>query len=360
MATLFGEEWTRERLLDYVGDLSQVAGARHTQTVDGPERGADQIAMWNGSGLELGLLPGRCLDIASARFKGMSLCYRSHTGEVGPAFYEPESDGWLRGFYGGLIITCGLSFLGHAEADPEEENRPLGVHGRIAFAPAGQVAVETWWEGDEFLIEARGRMRETIVFGVNLELRRRIRMTLGEPRFTIHDEVENLSRTVRSPLMLVYHTNPGFPLLREGARVLLKSQHTKEWTHGQEVSPEAYSNVEAPAAPLDDVFVHDPAADAEGMVNVALVNDQLAGGMGLYWRYRKEELPVLNQWRHFEAGTYVMGIEPGNCSVLGRIANREAGTLQHIAPGEIRRFTLEMGVLEGAEAIARYERNVQP
>lgn len=356
MPTLFGEEWSRERLLDHVGDMSQVAGGRRMQTLEGPERGADQIALWNGSGLDLGLVPGRCLDIASARFKGMALCYTSHTGEVGPAFYEPRGDGWLRGFYGGLLVTCGLSFMGHAETDPVEENRELGVHGRISFAPAAQAAVETWWEGDEFLVEARGRMREAVPFGVNLELRRRIRMALGEPRFTLHDEVENLSRTVRSPLMLVYHTNPGFPLLREGARLLLKSRRTTEWIDGREVGPETYLPVGPPAASHDDVFVHDPEPDADGNVSVALVNDRLAGGLGLYWRYRKEELPVLNQWRHLEAGTYVMGIEPGNCSVLGRKANRAAGTLQHLAPGETRRFTLEMGVLEGAEAIARFER----
>jgi hypothetical protein len=358
MPTLFGEEWTRERLLDYVGDMSQVAGARRTQTVEGAERGADQISLWNGSGLELGLLPGRCLDIASARFNGMSLCYRSHTGDVGPAFFDSYGDGWLRSFYGGLVITCGLSYLGHTATDPEEENRELGLHGRIAAAPAGQVAVESWWEGDDYVVEARGRMRETIVFGVNLELRRRIRMTLGQPSFTIHDEVENLSRTVRSPLMVVYHTNPGFPFLREGARLLLRSRLTTESSEGRAVGPDVYASVGPPATPTDEVFVHDLTPDAEGQVRVALVNDHLAGGLGVYWRYPKAELPVLNQWLHFEAGTYVMGVEPGNCSVMGRQANREAGTLQHLAPGETRRFTLEMGVLEGAEAIARFEQEL--
>ena len=158
--------------------------------------------------------------------------------------------------------------------------------------------------------------------------------------------------------MLVYHTNPGFPLLREGARVLLRSRRTTEWTEHREVGSETYTPVLPPIAPQDDVFVHDPETDTEGYVNVALVNDGLAGGLGLYWRYRKEELPVLNQWRHFEAGTYVMGIEPGTCSVLGRKANRAAGTLQHLSPGEIRSVTLEMGVLEGAEAIARFERGL--
>ena len=126
-----------------------------------------------------------------------------------------------------------------------------------------------------------------------------------------------------------------------------------------EVRPDQYVIAGLPTGKsYDDVYVHDPIADEQGMVNVALVNDQLAGGFGLYWRYRKSELPILNHWQHFEAGTYVTGIEPGNCSVLGRKRNRAAGTLQHITPDEVRRFRLEIGVLEGSEEIEAVERRI--
>ena len=357
MPQLFGRDWTRDELLDHVGDMSQLAGARRSDTVSGPEAGAGFIEMWNSSGLCLTLLPGRCLDIAYAHYRGMPLCFRASPGDVGPAFYEPEGQSWLRGWCGGLLATCGLTFLGHPETDPEEEDEEIGLHGRISYAPAREVVAEGAWEGDDYVVRVRGKMREAIVFGANLELTREIRMRLGEPRFVIHDRVENRSRTVTSPLMLVYHTNPGFPLLDEGSRLVLNSRRTTEWLKDREVGPEEYTTAAAPSAEAhDDVYIHDPVPDAEGYVNVALVNDQLGDGLGLYWRAPKAELPILNQWQHFEAGTYVSGIEPGNCSVLGRARNRASGTLQHIAPGEVREFHLEMGVLDGRDAIAAFER----
>ena len=54
-----------------------------------------------------------------------------------------------------------------------------------------------------------------------------------------------------------------------------------------------------------------------------------------------------------------MGIEPGNASMLGREWNRKQGLLQHIEPGEIREFNLEIGVLDGAKEIGAFEREVK-
>ena len=355
MPRLFGRDWSRDELLDRIGEPSQLAGARCADTLRSPESGAGALEMWNSSGLRLTLLPGRCLDIADARFRGMPLCFHAAPGVVGPAFHEPQGEGWLRGWCGGLLTTCGLTFVGHPERDPEEEDEDLGLHGRISFAPARDLAMDAGWEGDDYVVRVRGRMHEAAVFGVNLELRREFRMTLGEPCLRLHDRVVNRSRTLTSPLMVVYHTNPGFPLLDEGTRLLLDSRRSIEWLEDREVGPEDYARARAPSAENhDDVFVHDPRPDAGGMVNVALVNERLAGGLGLYWRFPKAEIPILNQWQHFEAGTYVTGIEPGNCSVLGRARNRAAGTLEHLPPGEARDLHLEMGVLEGAAAIAAF------
>lgn len=356
MIDLFGKSWTRDELLDRVGDMDQLAGARVGETVNGHERGAGFIDMWNASGLRLTVLPGRCLDIAHAHYKGISLCYRSGQGDVGPAFYEPQQYGWLRSWCGGLLTTCGLTFVGHPETDEEEEGIELGLHGRISSAPAQNVVTSADWEDDTYIVRVQGTMREAVIFGTNLKLKREIRMRLGEKSFTINDCVENRSRTVTSPLMVVYHTNPSFPLLAEGTRLAMTSQRSVEWLEGREVQPDQYQVAGPPTnRSHDDVYIHAPNADEQGMVNVALINDQLAGGLGLYWRYPKTELPVLNQWQHFEAGAYVTGIEPGNCNVLGRKSNRADGTLEHIAPGEVRRFHLEMGVLEGSEEIEAFE-----
>ncbi len=354
MPKLFGTNYTKRELLDRVGDITQVAGTRYAQLVEGNERGADLIEVFNASGLSFSVLPGRSLDIASATYKGMSLCFRGSTGDVGPAFYEPQGYGWMRGFFGGLLTSCGLTFVGHPETDPEEENEELGLHGRLSFIPAKNVIADGGWEDEDYIVRVQGKMREAVVFGTNLEMSREISTTLGEKSLRIHDRVENLSVDA-SPLMVVYHTNPGFPILDEGTRLVLQSKESTEWTEDRKVGPEEYTVALAPQKEAhDDVYVHRPVADAQGDVHVGLINDNLQ--LGLHWKFPIEEIPILNQWQHFHRGTYVTGIEPGNCSVLGRAWNRKHGTLQQIQPGEVRDFHLEIGVLEGEKEIQEFER----
>ena len=79
MPRLFGRNYTPQQVRELVGDMSQVAGARRAELVEGNERGADLIEVFNASGLCFSVLPGRALDIASAHYKGMSLCFRGNT-----------------------------------------------------------------------------------------------------------------------------------------------------------------------------------------------------------------------------------------------------------------------------------------
>ncbi len=353
MAHLFGKTYSRRALLDLVGDMSQVAHARYGELREGSDRGADLIEVFNASGLCFSLLPGRALDVASAHYKGMSLCFRGSTGDVGPAFYEPQGLGWMRGFYGGLVLSCGMTFTGHPEVDPEEENEELGLHGRLSFLPARQVHTDSRWDGDDYIVSVRGTVREAVVFGTNLELTREISTVLGQKTLHIHDRIHNQS-VDRSPLMFVYHCNPGFPVLDEGTRVVIDSEKTTEWLEDREVGPEVYAAAPAPRDEAhDDVYIHHPRADAGGQCRVGLINDRL--GLGLYWAFSKAEIPIVTHWQHFHRGTYVTGIEPGNVSMLGRAWNREHGYLQHIEPDEVREFHLEIGVLDGAEEIAAFE-----
>jgi hypothetical protein len=123
------------------------------------------------------------------------------------------------------------------------------------------------------------------------------------------------------------------------------------------VGPEDYTVAAAPRQRVhDDVYVHRPRADRQGQVRLALVNDRLE--LGLTWSFPRREIPIVNQWQHFHRGTYVTGIEPGNCSVLGRAWNRRHATLETLAPGAVREFHLELGVLDGARQIRAFEREV--
>ena len=90
------------QLLRHVGDVSQIAHAKMYQLTDGNEKGVDAIDFRTGSGLNFTVLPSRGLDVSYAEYQGIPLCWRSSTGDVSPAHYEPDGLGWLRGFYGGL------------------------------------------------------------------------------------------------------------------------------------------------------------------------------------------------------------------------------------------------------------------
>jgi hypothetical protein len=356
MANVFGRSWTKAELLARVEDMTQLAGVRRSELTDGRERGTEALEVWNSSGLAITLLPGRGLDIAHASYNGIPLCFRGGSGDVAPTFYEPEGFGWMRGFFGGLLTTCGLTFVGDPETDMSEERVPLGCHGRASYIPAHGVSISTEWETDDYVIRIRGYLREWETTGTKLELEREVVMRLGEPRISIRDRVANMSSYKTSPLMVVYHCNLGFPLLAEASRLIFQSDWTVDGA-GNRVSSDIYSSISAPVLPpADAIFVHDLVPDATGQVRLALVNDALMGGLGIYWQYSKGDLPILNQWNHFVEGEYVLGLEPGTCTVFGRDANRKAGTLQHLAPREQREFNLEIGVVAGRGSVLAMEK----
>ena len=145
MVTLFGRAWDRTDLLRLVGDVRQVGGARSVVLDDGPERGVRAIDVATGTGLSFSILPDRGLDVFRADFQGASLAWISPTGPVAPAFFEPEGLGWLRGFYGGLLVTCGLTYAG----PPNKDGKDLGLHGRASYTPAYDVGITQEWDGDE-------------------------------------------------------------------------------------------------------------------------------------------------------------------------------------------------------------------
>ena len=168
--------------------------------------------------------------------------------------------------------------------------KELGLHGRLAFLPAKNVVANAGWEGEQYVVRVHGKMREAVVFGTNLELTREISTALGEKSIHIHDRIENLS-VDPSPLMFVYHCNPGFPVLDSGTRLLINSEKTTEWLEDREVGPEVYAVAKPPQEEArDDVFVHRPVADADGNVQVGLVNDAL--GLGLYWKFPDQRDPA--------------------------------------------------------------------
>jgi hypothetical protein len=91
------------------------------------------------------------------------------------------------------------------------------------------------------------------------------------------------------------------------------------------------------------------AAGPDGMVSAAVVNR--GAGLGVYQRYRRSALPHHITWRQLGTGTYVLAMEPSTNRDAGRLDARARDELQHLAAGEERRYTLEIGALDGQQEI---------
>jgi len=355
MPNLFGKTYTRGELLRRVGNLDQLGGVRRVVLDDGNSKGVTALEFSTGSGFEFTVLADRGMDISAASYGGRSLCWRSPSGDVAPAFYNPSGLEWLRMFFGGLIATCGLTYAG---APTTDQGEPLGLHGRYASLAARDVACGGFWEGNQYVLYARGTMREAHLFGPNIVLRRTITALLGESRLIVEDEVENEGFT-RQPFMLVYHCNFGFPLLDASTRLYAPARKTVARFTLKPAPEKVWSRFDNPAPGIGEaVFYHDLKADRRSNVTVVLANDDFDGGRGFgaYLRYRQRELPKFIQWKMPGEGAYVLGLEPANCWVDGRDAERKNKTLQFLRPGEKRTMCLEIGVLEDRRAIAARRR----
>ncbi|MBN1671521.1 MAG: aldose 1-epimerase family protein [Kiritimatiellae bacterium] len=340
------EKLTRAEKLRRIGHLAQLGGTRHYVLSDGRASGVSAVDMDTGTGLAFTVLPGRGLDISRAGYKGTNLVYLTPNGEVHPAYYEPQGEGWLRTFFGGLLTTCGLTYLGQPGKDGETE---LGLHGRYAATPARQVCDLSAWDGDRYVMKISGVIEECALFGDKLRLTRTVTSAIGSRSLTIRDEVENFGYAP-SPFTILYHINVGHPLLDEGAELALTALNSEPF---DAQSADAVADMLRCSGPVpgfeEQNFQHDMGPNAEGDALAGLVNRKLGDGLGLYVKFDSESLPYLNEWKMMGEGDYVLAIEPANAPCKNRAVLRKTGRLPFLAPGEIRTIEIEIGVLDGGQ-----------
>jgi len=343
--------YDRDHIEKRIGHLSQIGGLRCCTLSDGRAAGVRAVDFRTTTGLEFTVLLDRGMDIGEARYQGMSLCWRSGTGDVAPTYYDARGAEWLWTFFGGLLVTCGLTQVGPPHTDDGEE---LGLHGRVSAAPAERVSCREYWEGDDLCLEVSGVVREARLFGANLEMHRTVRARASGVGFEVRDRIVNAGAR-KAPCMLLYHINTGFPLLDDGAELVLPSVKVEPRDEEAAEDVATWAQLHGPAAGYrEKVHFHTVQAAGDGYVTCGLVNRRL--GMGLRLRYRKAELPEFTQWKMLGPREYVLGMEPGNCRPMGRAAEREAGRLVELEVGQEIAAGFEIGVVEGEEAIGELRR----
>lgn len=277
------------------------------------------------SGFAFTAIADRGLDVAAASYEGITLAWRSRNGIASPAYYEPQA-------------TCGLTIFGPSGSD---QWGSFGLHGRIDATPAEDVVHHVRWEGDECILEIRGRIRQ--ILGEDLVLERCLRTTVGGSHLEVHDTVTNEGGK-QVPHMLLYHCNGGFPLLDESSELHVSQSSMRPRDAGAEKGLKEWNRGGQPASDFaEQVFIHDPVACADGRAAVLLHNAELREGRGLAFanRFDPAQLPALFTWRMLGYGTYVMGIEPANCPTIeGRVKAEQLGTLPFLDQAKIAGTTL--------------------
>lgn len=344
MPNLFGQSVKRADLVQSLGSVAQVGGMRRVDLAEGPGKGAGVVEVRTGAGFEFDVLLDRGLDISRAWYMGASLAWHASPGDGHPNRFDDKGLGWLRTFPGGMLATCGLTYMGAPCKDGDAE---LALHGRYTSLPASSVSLTEGWEGEDYVMRLSGVMREAVVFGENLVLKREIETRLGVPGLILRDQVTNEGfRT--TPHQILYHCNFGYPLVSEFS--VLDAPATKVDPRDAEAAKGAEDACRfAPpqAGYAEKCYFHHLTADSQGMANVRLRNPKLLGGLAICLRYSLSQLPYFTQWKMIGQQEYVCGLEPGSGYPLGRAEERKAGRLILLEPGETRNYEIEFLVEQG-------------
>ncbi len=353
---IFGEKFSKDEILKRVGDISQICDVKSFEYNDGPSKGIRAIGIKNISGLDFSILLDRSLDISSLYYGSLPIYYKTKVRETSPAFFDNKGLEFLRTFNAGFLTTGGLSNTGWPCVENDEE---FGLHGRISNTPAERVNIKEEWEADEYKVVVEGKVREAKFFGDYLELSRKITTYAGKPKIIIQDTVQNIGFR-KSPIMILYHFNFGFPFLDHNAKVLLNETKIEAGTEETEGHFDEYKNFIKPVPEFAaQLFYHDIKADKEGKINIAVVNEKLnkGEGIGIAFKFNKDTLPCVNQMKNMAYGEYICSIEPGSNFVRGRKEEKERGNLQYLEPGESKEFKIEIDVLESNKEIIDFKEN---
>ncbi len=316
-----------------LANLDQLASITASTVVGGAAHGCRALDLRVAGGIDVRILPDRGFDLAAAWYRGTPLAWISAVGERGP-LDAPKGSDWVDSFGGGLLVTCGLRNVGA----PSEGH---GQHGRYSHLRARDVvARRDFDDSGELVLEAAAAVDEVTALGPRLRLERVVRTWSGAGRVEVTDRTTNLGDEVE-PAPLLYHVNLGPPLLDDDAEVRIDSARVLPRDADAAIGLARWSAPGKPERGAGElVFEHEVPPDERGWCRAALVNRTLGLEAEVSWE--AGELPRFHQWLHLATGVYALGLEPANCSVMGRTADRAEGRLPLLAAGATRTTRLEV------------------
>jgi len=305
----------------YLGSCAQLFDVRLSTMEEGKARGTRIVDVTYGE-LQFTILPDRCMDLYSLRYRSQGMAFLTPAGIVHPSYHSGIGMSWHRAFGGGLLATCGLQNIGVADDTPD-----LTIHGRIGNTPASDFGIER--DEDGLGCQIHGTMTESMLFGANLTLRRVYRQRAEENVIRFTDIIENKGYE-RAPVSLLYHFNLGYPLISEKAKAVIPSTEIIPRNDHAATGLSYIYDILPPTPHFEEmVYSHRVSENIVGVDNpdidvsmrIAFTSDHL--------------LDRVMQWKMFGQGNYVMGLEPASCTLDGRKNAIADGSQKYLEPGQI-------------------------
>lgn len=309
---------------NYIGNPLQTRGAEQYVLQGGKGSGMHFLYVRNGLGLEAWISLDRAGDISRVIFKGDNMGYFAPCGYVAPQYYDGVGAGFLKSFTAGFFTTCGLTAVGSPCVD-DGENLPL--HGTVSHIPAELKAIDE----DENGLTVKLKVSDAVIFGRKLVMNRTYIFSYTENSFEVRDTVTNEADT-KSPYMLLYHCNMGYPLLSENSLVNIPNNGIIARDENAEKYIETALETEKPQAGYQERCYYYDVKENNGVARVGIYNGDIS--KGVYLTYNKSALPCFTEWKMMGKTDYVLGLEPGNCTPDGRDVLRKNGTLKFLEPDE--------------------------
>lgn len=342
MATIYGKNYSRQELMERIGNLNQIGGITSFAYTDGKAAGTKALKLDTGI-LSLVLLPSRCLDIAFASYKGIPFSYLSKSGIRGPQYFiENGSQGFLDNFFGGLLTTSGLNSIGSPAVI---DGRSYGLHGEISNTPAETLSVDQHWEEDDLIFSVKASVHSSRFYGEDLLFTRELRTSLGSHQFTLCDTIENLDFTP-VPVFLLYHINFGFPLVDEHSYITCCSveRMVPRTASAAPGLPDAQIMTAPGPGKEEECFYY---YFREKDVKISLENPALGlSGLRAYVKYSTEQFPEFVEWKLMRSREYVCGFAPSTNRLEGREQALKHEFVRYLKPLEKITFRTELGVEE--------------
>lgn len=153
------------------------------------------------------------------------------------------------------------------------------------------------------------------------------------------------------PLMLLYHCNFGYPLVSANTRLLTSGGRVEPRDQTAAAGLDEHDRFSDPTPGYAEQCFYHHLSARNGKAWAALFEPELR--IGAYVRYGAESLPCFVQWKMMGENEYVVGLEPATARLDGRAEIKRRQELRLLAPGEVRHYEVEVGVVEDRDALGR-------